>query len=306
MIEINNLSKDYDLRYRKGLFRTNTISKTAIQDVSLKFELPEITGIVGNNGAGKTTLMKMICGLLHPTSGKVSVLDEDPYKKNPLILKKIAFLSGRKDSLFWDLPVLDSFRLHKYIYRIDNKEFLQRYKLLSELFSAENLLHKQARSLSLGERLTCELIKSLLHNPKILLLDEPTIGLDLETQIAFRKHLKMANKEDKSIVLLSSHNMEDISNTCSRMVGLTDGKIVFDDSIDKVSATSIIDKEYKIRFEDPKDQSLHTAHCNLENISVELNTLLNDGMRIVGIEKDSQTFSQSIMNIITRKSNDHV
>ncbi|WP_428240156.1 ATP-binding cassette domain-containing protein [Gynuella sp.] len=306
MIEIHELCKNYEVNYRDGFFRSRKVKKSALRNISLAFDSPEIIGLVGNNGAGKTTLMKLICGLLYPSSGKISILGEDPFKKNKSLLSNIAFLSGRKDSLSWDLPVCDSFKLHGYIYGLEKRSCISQYEKLADLFSATDLLQKQARALSLGERMKCELIKSLLHKPRILLLDEPTIGLDLETQLTFRKYIRLVNEEEKSLILLSSHNMEDISHTCSRMVGLSEGEVVFNDFLSEIVNNRSPDSQYRICYENNTDETLHEIICDMSDIPEELNKLRkNHQIRVISIRQEEKTFSQSIMNIISTKNLDH-
>ena len=301
MITIDRVHKEYKVVHRKGMFRTTTTQCTALKDINLKLDSSGIIGLVGNNGAGKTTLMKLICGLIQPTAGDITVLGEIPFQKNHSLLRRLSFLSGRKDSLIWDLPVSDSLNFHGEIYKINRAQTLSRYKYLAELFDATHLLEKQGRALSLGERMKCELIKSLLHNPEILLLDEPTIGLDLTTQLAFRKYIKLANQQDKSLILLSSHNMDDISDTCTKMIGLSNGKVVFNDDIRQVSISDEIKAEYRIRYEHKGTQLLHEQLCSINEISDHLSRLTSkNDVVILSIEKNTKTFSQAIEKIITK------
>lgn len=216
----------------KALFQKKVIEKTAVSEFSFEAGEGELIGLIGPNGAGKTTLIKMLCGIIHPTSGNATVLGFDPSRPCDDFKKRYAVVMGQKSQLWWDLPAIDSFALDREIYEIPEERFQQNVRMYSELFGVESLLNTQVRLLSLGERMKMELILSLLHDPGILFLDEPTIGLDAIAQKQIRQLLKRINRERNVTVLLTSHYMEDIRNLCSRIMVVNHGRKLFDGAFD--------------------------------------------------------------------------
>ncbi len=226
----------------KALFHKTTLEKTAVSDFCFEAEEGERIGLIGPNGAGKTTLIKMLCGILRPTAGKASVMGYDPSRPCDSFKKKYAVVMGQKSQLWWDLPAIDSFALDRELYEIPEERFRKNVSFYSELFGVEKLLNTQVRLLSLGERMKMELILSLLHDPCILFLDEPTIGLDAVAQKQIRQLLRQINEERNVTVLLTSHYMEDIRHLCSRVMVVNHGVKIFDGAFE-----ALIDRfnEYK-------------------------------------------------------------
>ena len=212
----------------KALFNKKIIEKTAVSNFSFEVQEGERIGLIGPNGAGKTTLIKMLSGIIHPTSGKATVLGYDPSRPCDDFKKSYAVVMGQKSQLWWELPAIDSFALDREIYEISEDRFRKNVSFYSELFSVEKLLNTQVRLLSLGERMKMELILSLLHDPGILFLDEPTIGLDAVAQKQIRHLLQQINRERNVTVLLTSHYMEDIRHLCSRIMVVNHGEKIFD------------------------------------------------------------------------------
>ncbi len=239
VIKTNNLKKNYVLKKRegglkgglKGVFSSRKKIVEAVKGIELEVKKGELIGFIGPNGAGKTTTLKMLSGILYPTSGQIRVLGHDPVKRNHGFLKKISLIMGQKNQLWWDLPVIDSFTLHKEVYEIEDKVYERRLDELVELFQIESLLEQQTRKLSLGQRMKCELVLALLHKPEIIFLDEPTIGLDILMQKKLRNFIREYNKRYEATVLLTSHYMEDVKEVCDRVVIINDGSIVFDGAI---------------------------------------------------------------------------
>lgn len=206
----------------------------AVDDISFDIEEGELIGFIGPNGAGKTTTLKCLAGLLYPTAGKISVLGHTPFKREDLFLKHIALVMGQKNQLWWDLPAVESFLLNKEIYQIPEKRFNDMLEELSTLLEVTDVLNVQVRKLSLGQRMKCELIAALLHNPKVLFLDEPTIGLDVIMQKKLRDFVKEYNRKYHSTILLTSHYMDDVKELCKRVIIIDHGKILYDGSLESI------------------------------------------------------------------------
>ncbi|MCO4754494.1 MAG: ATP-binding cassette domain-containing protein [Bacteriovoracaceae bacterium] len=242
MIKVENLTKEFKVHKKapglmgslSSLFNREYITKQAIKDINLEIHQGEILGLIGSNGAGKTTLTKILSGIIHPTSGKVSVLGFNPWERDNRYRSQMSLIMGQKAQLWWDLPAADGFLLLKEIYRIDDKNFKERLAYLSESLGIEKELNVQVRKLSLGERMKVELIAALLHSPKVVFLDEPTIGLDLSAQKAVRRFIKDYRKEFNPIMILTSHYMDDIEDLCERIVIMKEGQFVYDGGIKQV------------------------------------------------------------------------
>lgn len=235
IIEIKKLNKTYLSQKKepgilagiKNLFHQETIKIKAVDDIDFEIKEGELVGFLGPNGAGKTTTLKMLSGIIKPTSGFVRVLGYDPWDRKNEYKKQFALLMGQKNQLWWDLPVMESFLLNKKIYDISDEDFSETLNELVDLLDVSKILNIQVRRLSLGERMKCELIASLLHRPKVLFLDEPTIGLDVIAQKNIRDFLVRYNKKRKVTILLTSHYMEDIEQLCDRII-IINQKIFYD------------------------------------------------------------------------------
>lgn len=240
VINTKGLTKIYEIFEKEeglkgsiyNLFSKKKVKKIAIKDFDLEIEEGEFIGLIGPNGAGKTTLIKMLTGIIYPTSGEVSVLGYNPSEGKDSFKKEFAVVMGQKSQLWWDLPSIDSFRLNKEIYGIPDKEYENKLSYFIQLLHIEELLKVQVRNLSLGERMKMEFIAALLHNPEIIFLDEPTIGLDAIAQKQIRKFLKEINNNLGVTIILTSHYMEDIQNLCNRCVVVNHGEKLYDGSLD--------------------------------------------------------------------------
>lgn len=215
----------------KSLFNRKFISKTAVDDFSLSIGEGEFVGLIGPNGAGKTTLVKMLTGIIAPTSGKVSVLEYYPNRLENSFKRQYAVVMGQKSQLFPELSAADTFLLFKELYAIPDEEYRQNLAYFTELFGIQEYLNVQVRTLSLGERMKMELIAALLHNPKVLFLDEPTIGLDAVAQKQIRSFLREVNGQRGTTIILTSHYMEDIKSLCGRGVVINHGKKLYDGAL---------------------------------------------------------------------------
>lgn len=233
MISVKNLTKIYRTPIRtknllKDIFFRQYKENRALNDVSFEIGGDELVGFIGPNGAGKTTTMKILSGVLFPTAGCVRVLNHIPFEKKSQFLKQIAFVMGQKNQLIWELPAADSFELNKEIYEIDNSTFKKTVGELVELLDCGSFLNQPVKTLSLGQRMRLELINSLLHRPKVLFLDEPTIGLDIFAQATIINFIKEYQTRHHSTIILTSHYMQDVRRLAKRVILINVGKIIFD------------------------------------------------------------------------------
>ncbi len=223
----------------------------AVDDISFKINEGELIGFIGPNGAGKTTTLKILSGILYPTGGFVEVLGHVPWRREEEFLKNITLVMGQKNQLWWDLPPMDSFILNKAIYGISKSEFNANLTELISILEVEDLLQTQVRKLSLGQRMRMELVAALLHRPKVLFLDEPTIGLDLVIQEKIREFISAYNKKYGATILLTSHYMGDIERLASRIVIISAGKVIFDGKLPKIREKFGREKLIQMVFEKP-------------------------------------------------------
>src|SRR3990167_7801823 len=239
-IKVQNLSKHFKVHQKeeglkgsfKALFKRQYNTIKAVDDISFEIEQGELIGFIGPNGAGKTTTLKTLSGLLYPTNGTVEVLGFTPNERKHEFLKQISLVMGQKNQLFWDLPAIETFNLNKEIYEVPTDRYKKVRDELIEMLDVGEIIHQQVRKLSLGQRMKCELIASLIHTPKVLFLDEPTIGLDVVVQKRLREFIKDYNKKYNSTIILTSHYMGDVQELCKRVVIIDKGKIGFDGKLD--------------------------------------------------------------------------
>lgn len=266
-IEVKNLNRVYYSYQKsvglmssiKGFWNRKHIEKSALTDINLTIPAGQVIGLVGANGAGKTTLIKILSGLIPPTSGEIKVLGYNPFERKNGFLRHISVLLGQKNQLWWDIAPVDSYQLLMNIYDLDVTKTQKKVKELAEILNCSHVLETQLRRLSLGERMKMEIIGSLLHDPQILFLDEPTIGLDIVAQTSIRNFLSEYVKEKKPTIILTSHYMDDISKLADRLVIISKGKLFYDGSIDRFTQNSVQKKRLKITFENPVAQSMHIS-----------------------------------------------
>lgn len=225
----------------------------AVKDVSFTISEGELVGFIGPNGAGKTTTLKCLSGLLYPTSGDISVLGFIPFARKNEFLKQISLVMGQKNQLWWDLPAIDTFLLNKEIYEISDSHYKSTLNELVELLDVKDILNTQVRKLSLGQRMKMELIAALIHQPKVLFLDEPTIGLDVIMQQKMREFIREYNFRYKSTILLTSHYMEDVKELCKRVIVIDHGKIIFDGNLSDIVKKHATHKQITVIFEESID-----------------------------------------------------
>jgi ABC-2 type transport system ATP-binding protein len=237
----------------KGLFRREHTETRAVNDMSFSIAEGEFVGFLGPNGAGKTTTLKMLAGLLHPTAGTASVLGFTPWERRDGMKRQISLLMGQKNALWWDLPARESLELNRAIYEIPRADFDRSVAELTEMLDVRAQLDVMVRELSLGQRMKMELIAALLHQPKVLFLDEPTIGLDVVSQKTVREFLKVHNARRKTTILLTSHYMQDIEELCERVILIDHGRLMFDGPLERIVERFASNKIVEAKFSRPAD-----------------------------------------------------
>jgi ABC-2 type transport system ATP-binding protein len=259
IIQAEGLTKVYHVFQKKaGLFsamrslvRRQYKEVRAVDGVSFTIEPGEMVAFLGPNGAGKTTTLKMLSGIIYPTAGSAQVLGYVPWERANDFRRQFSLVMGQKNQLWWDLPAADSFQLHREIYSIPPEEFTKTVDELTDLFAVKDLVRQPVRELSLGERMRMELIAALLHRPRLLLLDEPTIGLDVVAQVKIQQCLKDYNSSRGVTMLLTSHYMRDVEALCSRVLVITHGKVIYDGALSGITDKFGQSKLLKLQFSNP-------------------------------------------------------
>ena len=299
IIEVKSLSKSFYIATKdpglrgtiKHFFKRETKSVKVIKNITFQIKEGEIIGFLGANGAGKTTILKMLCGLIVPSEGSISVSGCLPYRRKEDFLKNITLIMGQKQQLIWDLPPIESFYLNASIYDIDKFEAKRRIKKLSDMLEIEDELFIPVRKLSLGQRMKSELLAALIHKPKILFLDEPTLGLDINAQRNLREFLKSYNSENNATICLTSHYMKDITSLCKRVICVHNGSFSYDGKLEKLlkklspvkevlivcssekDANKLEDSGFKVKS---KVKNEITLKIENRNVSSSLRTILNN------------------------------
>jgi len=261
IIEADGLTKTYRVAQKKegvlgafkGIVRRQYKEVHAVEDVSFAIEPGEMVAFLGPNGAGKTTTLKMLSGLIYPTRGSASVLGFTPWDRADAFRRRFALVMGQKNQLWWDLPAADSFQLHREIYSLEAGQFQETLGELTEMFGVGELTRQPVRELSLGERMKMELIAALLHRPQLLLLDEPTLGLDVVAQVTIQKCLKEYNAHRGVTVLLTSHYMRDVEALCARVLVITHGRMIYDGAL--AGITDLFGRTKLVRLQFPGETS---------------------------------------------------
>ena len=261
IIKVTNLQKTYRVHEReagagasiKSLFKRKYKDVRAVEGVSFTLNAGEVVGFLGPNGAGKTTTLKMLAGLLHPTAGEATVLGFTPWKRSEDYLRNISLVMGNRNQLVWDIPAMDSFLVNQAIYDIPEKQFRETLDELVELLDLSELIKKPVRGLSLGERMKCELAAALLHLPKVLFLDEPTLGVDVTMQGRIRQFIQRHNEKHGATVLLTSHYMADVTALCNRVIVIHHGKLLYDGELSRLADKIAPFKLVKLDVENLED-----------------------------------------------------
>ncbi|PIR43119.1 ABC transporter [candidate division WWE3 bacterium CG10_big_fil_rev_8_21_14_0_10_32_10] len=301
-IEVKNLSKSFRVHKKeeglkasiKAVFKRKYNTISAVNNISFNINQGELVGFIGPNGAGKTTTLKMLSGLLYPSEGYIKILGNTPSERKHSFLKQISMVMGQKNQLFWDLPAIETFNLNKEIYEVPEKKYRILLEELVEMLDVKDIINQQVRKLSLGQRMKCELIASLIHTPKMLFLDEPTIGLDVVIQKKLRVFIKEYNRKYNSTIILTSHYMGDVQELCDRVIIINKGEIGYDGKLNNLvkeyaknkTITLIFLKEVKksilkkygkiisydplkISFEIPRDKIREKASNMLKDLPVD-------------------------------------
>ncbi len=267
MIQVHNLSKTYRVPVRsaglgaavKSLVRRTYREVPAVHEISFTIQPGEMVGLIGPNGAGKTTTLKLLAGLLYPTSGEVSVLTYRPWERKPAYLYKISMVMGNKSQLLWDIPPLDTFHVLGEIYRVPRRDLQRTLDELVELLDLASLLTKPVRDLSLGERMKCELVAGLLHRPQVMFLDEPTLGLDVSMQGRLRRFLAEYNRQHNVTVILTSHYMADVVALCSRVILIHQGRLLDDGELNELARRLAPFKLVRVALDNDSAKSAPTS-----------------------------------------------
>ncbi|RUS46565.1 ATP-binding cassette domain-containing protein [Cohnella sp. AR92] len=257
-IDVHQLRKQFKVQKNRvgvkgallDLFKREHTLVTAVKDISFQIPQGEICGYIGENGAGKSTTIKMLTGILVPTSGDIRVNGFVPHKEREAFVKEIGVVFGQRSQLWWDIGVIESFRLLRKVYRVGESDFNRRLDELVETLDLSELLNRPVRKLSLGQRMRCELVAALLHQPSILFLDEPTIGLDIMVKTQIRDFLQKINRELGTTILLTTHDLQDIDALCSRVIMLDDGHIIYDGGLDELKDRWSKGREIVFQFTD--------------------------------------------------------
>lgn len=259
VISVQNLSKHFKVYHKKpglwgsisSIWNREYQTVKAVNEISFEIGAGEVVGFIGQNGAGKTTTLKTLSGLLYPTAGQVRVLGFNPWDRQPEFQKQFALVMGQKNQLWWDLPAMETFLLNQAIYEIPDQEFKKTLDNLIEMLDVASVVDVQVRKLSLGQRMKCELIAALLHNPKVLFLDEPTIGLDVVMQKIVRDFVRNYNREFGATIILTSHYMDDVKELCERAIIIEEGQKIFDGKLDNIIKKYARNKILKLTFSQP-------------------------------------------------------
>ncbi len=280
VITSNKICKSFEKkRYSfRNFLKPEITVKNAITDLDLEIGEGEFVGFLGPNGAGKTTFLKILTGIMHPTSGKAEVLGFTPWQRNYKYLKQIAIVMGQKNQLWWDIPAIDSFNLLREVYSIPEKQYKKNLDRMVDMLGMHNLVNSRLREMSLGERMKCELTACFLHNPKVIFLDEPTIGLDVVSAQSIRNFLKQINKENNCTIILTSHYMADIEELCERVVIINKGKKIFDNTLARLLESNSLERIIKINISSMEDKSKF-AHLGYKKE-------LLDGYGFIKVSKD--------------------
>ncbi len=298
IIEVKDLEKKYKTSikesgfkgYIKHLFNPTYVEKIAVNKINFSIDEGELVGYIGENGAGKSTTIKMLTGLLTPSSGKILVNGLVPYEKRIKNNKQIGAVFGQKTQLWWDLPVIESFKLIKKMYDLTDVEYNENLEKFTKILDLKELLNKQVKNLSLGQKMRCEIAATFLHNPKVVYLDEPTIGLDILVKENIRKFIKDVNSEKKTTVILTTHDLKDIEEVCDRIILIDKGNIIYDGSKEKfkksygkyVLAEFVINNKKENITAQTYDENFELIEENEKTLKIKFN---HDNSTIVDIAK---------------------
>lgn len=254
LISVSNISKTFKVKGKskgiKGFIKPNYIKKNAVKDISFSINKGEMVGFIGKNGAGKSTTIKMLSGILYPDSGEINIAGYIPHKQRKQYVANIGVVFGQKTQLSWDLPLMDSFELIKQIYRIPNNKYEENLNKFIELLDMKDFLYQPVRQLSLGQRMKGDIVAALLHSPKIVFFDEPTIGLDVVAKEKIREFIKYLNKSQGITMIFTTHDMQDIEKVCKRLIIIDKGEKVYDGGIEEIKNSYKSSKSVEVEFKE--------------------------------------------------------
>ncbi len=326
IIKVIRLSKSFDYYKKelglsnsfKNLFHREKLTKEAVREISFEIEEGEMVGFLGPNGAGKTTTLKMLSGILHPSSGSASVMGFTPWERRKAFKMQFAIVMGQKAQLWWDLPANELLYLNKCIYEVDDRAYRDTLAELTELLDVKDLLDVQVRRLSLGERMKMELIAALIQKPRLVFLDEPTIGLDILSQVKIREFFKYYNQEKKATIILTSHYMEDVVNLCKRAIIINEGRIVFDGDLRRVNdlfaqtkviklkLTELVSPQVLAGFGEVKECGEFSATLNVPRLQVkEISKSILDRLPVVDFTIEDIPVEEGVALLYQRKEAIH-
>lgn len=305
MIKVQDLTKDFKIRKKdpgfkgalKSLFSNEYDIKKAVSNISFEIEEGEVVGYIGSNGAGKSTTIKMMTGILTPSSGTIEVNGIVPYKDREKNAKDIGVVFGQRTQLWWDLPLTETFTILKDIYSIEDNLFNKNMEFLNEVLGLEEFINNPVRTLSLGQRMRADLAASLIHSPKILYLDEPTIGLDVVVKDKVREAIKKINREFNTTIILTTHDLSDIEELCERIIIIDNGKKIYDGSLEDIKNSF----GYMITLEAQIKGDIK-ANLNLKkefNIN-DIEEYIEDGKLIIKFNKNKVTSSEVIHKVMQK------
>ena len=298
MIHVENMSKEFisPKKYPglkgaiKGLFSNEKVRKLAVDNISFDIAKGEMVGYIGSNGAGKSTSIKMMTGILTPTSGRCTVNGIVPYENRQINAANIGVVFGQRTQLWWDLPLSETYSILKEVYNVSDEDYKDRMKFLQEVLGFNSFIHSTVRTLSLGQRMRADLAAALLHNPKVLYLDEPTIGLDLVVKDSMRQAIKEINSQYQTTVILTTHDLSDIEQLCERIIIIDEGKVIYDGTIANIKELYGKRRSVTVDVEDIQA---------LEEINFHGDFYLNKEQLVVGKEQSNITFDfdKNVLNI---------
>ncbi|MGG3280491.1 ABC transporter ATP-binding protein [Paenibacillus solani] len=334
IIDLKNVMKEFKVQRKstgkfgfiKDLFSTDAQIIRAVKNISFSIEKGEVVGFIGPNGAGKSTTLKMLTGVLVPTAGIIHVNGLIPYKNRTKYVKDIGVVFGQRSQLWWDLSVIESFKMIKELYEVSDFDFEENLRIFEEELNISELFYKSVRHLSLGQKMLCEVVSVLLHNPDLIFLDEPTIGLDISTKTKIRKIISRMNSEKQTTVLLTTHDMSDIEALCKKIIVIDHGSIIFNDDIQNMyrlidnkmkkieitlSEPACIDvlDNLRSRFENDSFDLVAMSPTRIEviynNQTINTNRMLDEVIRTMSIE-DINIRNEDIENIVKKIYDGHL
>lgn len=310
MIKVENLTKDFKLRKKDGgfkgavksLFSNEYETKKAVSDISFEIDDGEVVGYIGANGAGKSTTIKMMTGIMTPTSGRVSVNGIVPYEEREKNAMDIGVVFGQRTQLWWDLALSETFTILKDIYNIEDDVYERNMKFLNNVLDLEEFIKRPVRTLSLGQRMRADLAASLIHNPKILYLDEPTIGLDVVVKEKVRTAIKEINKEFKTTIILTTHDLNDIEELCNRIIIIDKGIKIYDGSLENIKNKFGYMASLEIKIKDKRDRDLLKENLGLDKqfkLDIEdLSFDIEDSKIIINFNKNKISSSEILYYVM--------